>query len=320
VDANNPSGSAQVLQESATLGGTPTLTYTLGASVFAQTNPTGTSTYLLPDGRGSIRLTTDSNGNLTGRYDYDAFGNALNFNPASAATKYLYEDQQYDSTLGQYYMRARDYIPALARFSAGDSYIAAPGDLGNANLYTYVANNAANGSDRSGHEFDLASVLSAVGDIGASVGQRVVGVYRAYRAVDSLEQAFVFGGSIVSGIENVTTGPRSLAPTYRFLIGFIGGVIQGEIALRAPTIASAVGTTLVDTANVTFSHERWSWATFKEVVVHVVVTAGVTGVISAPVAKLFGETNIEGFLISADVSFVSDDVKGFAGFWKDLRI
>jgi len=165
VDANNPSGLAQVLQESSTLAGTPTTTFTLGTSVLSQTNFAGTGTYLLPDGRGSTRLTADAKGNITARYDYDAFGTAINFNAGSALTKYLYDNQQYDATLGQYYLRARDYITSLGRFSAADSYVAKPGDLGNADLYTYSAGNAVNMSDPSGHE--LAAELGTLGAFAA---------------------------------------------------------------------------------------------------------------------------------------------------------
>ena len=222
VDGNNPSGYAQVLQESTTLGGTPTTTYTIGQSVLAQTNSSGVSTYLLPDGRGSIRLTTDSNGIITGRYDYDALGNANNFNPTSALTKYLYDNQQYDSTLGQYYLRARYYVPTVGRFASADSYLSKPGELQNANLYVYAANNPLNAADPSGHE--LTGLLTAVG-IGATIGTIVGGA--AGFAYATLYQHLPV---------------LSLATLKDTLIGAAGGGIIGALLGGGVYLAAATGT------------------------------------------------------------------------------
>jgi hypothetical protein len=179
--------------------------------------------------------------------------------------------------------------------------------------------NPISGLDPTGH-FDFVELLSTIGDMATELGETAVSVYRAYRAVDAVEKAFTLVGAVVSGIENVTTGPQSLAPFYRFVIGFVGGAIQGAIALEAPTLASGVGTALIDAANVTFSDEKWNWTTLGEVIAHVAITTGITGIITAPLSKLYGETNIENFLISADVTFIADDVKGFSNFWKNLRV
>ena len=100
------------------------------------------------------------------------------------------------------------------------------------NPYLFEDGNPISGLDPTG-QADFVELLSTIGDMATELGETAVSVYRAYRAVDAVEKAFTLVGAVVSGIENVTTGPQSLAPFYRFVIGFVGGAIQGAIALEA---------------------------------------------------------------------------------------
>ena len=169
IDNNNPSGYSQTLQESSTLGGTPTTTYTLGNRVLAQANSAGTTLYLMPDGQGSTRLITDVTGTIKAHYDYDAFGTAADFNMAGALTKYLYDGQQYDSGAGQYDLRARYYQSSTGRFSSMDSRAAGAGDTQNANLYLYVGVNPIGLHDPTGHQ-GVGDALAVVGLAAMIVG------------------------------------------------------------------------------------------------------------------------------------------------------
>lgn len=58
VDANNPTGYQQVLEEKGTTASSPQVTYVIGDDVLAQANGAGTLAYLVYDGHGSTRLLT----------------------------------------------------------------------------------------------------------------------------------------------------------------------------------------------------------------------------------------------------------------------
>ena len=107
VDDLNPTGYAQVVEEVA--GGTVQRTYTYGLqriSQYQQINNIWTASFYGYDGMGSVRLLTDASGTVTDRYDYDAWGNAVNVT-GSTPNAYLYRGEQYDPDLTLYYLRAR---------------------------------------------------------------------------------------------------------------------------------------------------------------------------------------------------------------------
>jgi YD repeat-containing protein len=85
-DPNNPTGYTKAVEQSTTLGGSPTLSYVLGLKVEAQANSASTPQYLITDGHSSTRVLTDAFGNVLQTYDYDAFGTALDFDPSTADT------------------------------------------------------------------------------------------------------------------------------------------------------------------------------------------------------------------------------------------
>jgi RHS repeat-associated protein len=159
VDANNPTGYAQVLEESATLEGSPTRTYVSGLQAISQTaGATGATIYLMSDGSGSTRFLTDSQGGVVEdgsnnpiRYNYDAYGTALNFTAEQAATALLYTGQMFDGGTNGYYLRARYYTPARGLFMSADSYSWSLGSPLTLARYGYAANNPIDYADPSGY-------------------------------------------------------------------------------------------------------------------------------------------------------------------------
>lgn len=88
IDANHQTGNAQVLEELATVGGTPSMSYVMGDEVLAQCGMTATApSYYLPDGHGSNRQLTQLNGTVTSHYSYDAYG-AVQPNTSSSTAEY----------------------------------------------------------------------------------------------------------------------------------------------------------------------------------------------------------------------------------------
>lgn len=121
VDTLNPTGYAQVLEERT--NGSPTRTYVWGHALIAQVlQGNGGSlvkTFYAYDGHGNVRLLTDESGTVTDRYHYEAFG-ALIGSEGTTANAHLYCGERFDSTIGQYYLRARTMNPLTGRFHTVD--------------------------------------------------------------------------------------------------------------------------------------------------------------------------------------------------------
>ncbi len=153
IDGNNPTGYAQIIEQSQTPG-TPTITYIWGETLIQQDNAAGTPNagtyYLIADAHGSTQLLVNATGGVVQTYNYDSSGNALGFTISSAITDYLFNQQYYDVISRQYYIRARNYDPATGTFTQQDSYTINPGDTANANLFLYAGADSINMFDPSG--------------------------------------------------------------------------------------------------------------------------------------------------------------------------
>jgi RHS repeat-associated protein len=202
VDHNNPTGYAQVVAEIAAATQELLRTYTLGLDVIDQATITAAAqavvNYLLYDGHGSTRGLVDALGQpLAGQvFAYDAYGNAVGFNPASALTSLLYSGEQVDGATGLQYLRARYYDLATGRFMRVDPFF---GDLRSPlSLHKYLLCNAdsVNNTDPSG--WSLSSAQITVVAIAASLGA-IVGGYVGYREAG-------VPGMIIGGVLGAVTG------------------------------------------------------------------------------------------------------------------
>ena len=139
----------------------------------------GQSRYYHYDGLGSTRQLTDAAGQVTDRYLYDAFGNTVQTTGSTVVPYHFVGRSGYyhDAELLQYYVRARHYAPALARWLSVDpldsnradgeatrsprenAYPYANGDLGPRDSYVYVANSPVSLVD----PFGLEKVLPGAG-------------------------------------------------------------------------------------------------------------------------------------------------------------
>ena len=97
------------------------------------------------DEMGSITHITDEQGNVLNHYEYDAFGN-FTLKEETIENRFAFTGEQYDPVSQLYYLRARFYSPAIARFIQEDTYY---GD--GLNLYAYCHNNPVMYVDPSGH-------------------------------------------------------------------------------------------------------------------------------------------------------------------------
>ncbi len=85
-DEASPSG--DVVAET-NASGTLTASYVLGGAELLSQNRSGTSTYYLHDGQGSVRNITNNSGVVTDTYKYDAFG-TLYSQSGTTVNPYLY--------------------------------------------------------------------------------------------------------------------------------------------------------------------------------------------------------------------------------------
>lgn len=151
---------AQVLIED---NGTGTVSYTYGDDLISQTRG-GATSYYHYDGLGSTRSLTDSLGNLTDTYDYGAFGEVLN-QTGTMENSYLFAGEQFDSTLNQYYLRARYYDPSQGRFTQQDTWMGDNYDPVTLHKYLYAHADPGNMVDPTGN-FSMGGMMSAINVMG----------------------------------------------------------------------------------------------------------------------------------------------------------
>ena len=136
-------GLTQILQE--TTGG-QTTSYLYGHDLLAQYD-SGTWAYHVNDGLGSVRGLADPAGQVVQGYSFSPFGVPLG---ESGGEPYGFTGEQWDASAGLVFLRARYYQPGVGRFINKDPWPGMAQKPGTRNGYTYVLNNAPNGTDPSG--------------------------------------------------------------------------------------------------------------------------------------------------------------------------
>lgn len=251
-DSANPTSYAQVIEATARDAATgeviKRVLSTIGRDVISQTThipggpEAGETRVLLYDGHGSTRLLTDQMGQVVQSYAYDAFGNALGFDPSAALTDLLYSGEPYDSRTGRQYLRARYYDPANGRFDRLDPFDGDPRNPLSLHKYLYTHGDPINGTDPSGRNlsvslgtisigvglatFDASVIFGAVNStVGYATGQ-----FDFDTAVGSYHKYFAFG-AIAGTVAGLAT------------YGLLFGGVTNHILARLFVVGAAVGLT-----------------------------------------------------------------------------
>ncbi len=109
------------------------------------------------DGLGSARELSDTNGQVTDQYLYDAYGRVVS-KSGNTANAYLFVGEQRDSNLGLDYLRARYFNTDNARFNSNDNFSGIKSDPFSIHKYIYARNNPNTYYDPSGNFFSLIEV------------------------------------------------------------------------------------------------------------------------------------------------------------------
>ena len=128
----------------------------------------GVLTYYLVDTAGVL---SDTDGQVTDTYIYDAFGNLLS-KTGTTENDFLYTGEQYDINTGFYYLRARYMNPATGTFTSMDAYAGTIFDPVSLHKYLYANANPVMNRDPSGYLTvgDLLGGMAIQAIIGAAFG------------------------------------------------------------------------------------------------------------------------------------------------------
>ncbi|NJK63452.1 MAG: RHS repeat protein [Synechococcaceae cyanobacterium SM2_3_1] len=154
VDTNQPYAQALVEQSE----GSEPIAYIYGQDLISQATDQRILIYLV-DGLGSVRTMTDYGGNDIASYDYDAYGQLIDF--TGIVQNFLFAGEQFDESLNNYYLRQRYYEPRIGRFTQRDYFggkVTYPLSL---HSYIYGNNSPINNIDPSGL-ISISNVLAGV--------------------------------------------------------------------------------------------------------------------------------------------------------------
>ncbi|MDR0611326.1 MAG: DNA/RNA non-specific endonuclease, partial [Planctomycetaceae bacterium] len=206
--------------------------------------------YFTFDGHGSTRVLTDLAGAILELYNFDAYGNAIGFDPSVALTEFLYSGEQFDSKIGQQYLRARYYDPTTGRFNRLDPFFGnlnAPQSL---HKYLYTHADPIQGVDPSGLSWG-ASICSSISIgthmavSGAAAGLRILATFSSNISLNLYVRGSVYLAHLMSKfptataitaegltVLNIYTTVTSPNPVESFMMGPVDDVYNMAQSLR----------------------------------------------------------------------------------------
>ncbi|MBA2115005.1 hypothetical protein HOV93_21770 [Planctomycetes bacterium FF15] len=211
VDHQNFTGYQQVIKETVydeNGNVIKTITYNFGHDEISQTvtqydgsgNVTSEETHIFGhDGHGSVKVLYDAAAAILQVYTYEAYGQMLAIHNAIAAvvstgalTSLQYSGEQFDSRIGQQYLRARYYDPNSGRFNRLDPFAGNSSDPQSFHKYLYTHGNPVMGVDPSGEILIGALAGLAVGNYvrKADTKRALTGYAVAGAAIDYLALAW----------------------------------------------------------------------------------------------------------------------------------
>ena len=207
------------------------VSYVYGADLLSQHRGDQARAYLL-DGQLSVRHLADANGEITDRYEYDAFGNVVSAE-GETPNAMLYNAQFLDPNVGFYYLRARWLNPESGRFVSIDPASGLLFEPQTLHRYTYALNSPVDRSDPSGR-FSMVSISISLSISSSLRSIYTVSLVRTFLtvtriAICQLAPAYALRSAALDGISGNTPGAWEMLAASQTMIqeGFraIGGAL-----------------------------------------------------------------------------------------------
>lgn len=228
--------------------------YTFGDAILAQTGfgAAAGERFVHADGFGSTRMLTDSTGVVTDRIDYDAYGVEI-ARSGSTVVEHLYRGEQYDASVGRYFLRARYYDPNNGRFDAMDSFPGLPSDPRSLHKYGYANGSPTQFIDPSGH-FSLGESMGALNTM-MTLSLRAVSFYtnfiEPFAIDDESERPTVFDAILAYAMqgaasslngESLVVAAAAVAATHttenhHVIPVYMCGKVRGQPTCNIPRLA-----------------------------------------------------------------------------------
>jgi len=194
--------------------------------------------FYLHDRLGSVRQIIDYWGNVKNCYTYNPFGELYDTETEeNIANPFKFTGQYFDSEIDEYYLRARQYNPHIARFTTRDPVFDKFREPLTLHQYLYCINDPINRIDPSGEEWNFSSLAKNIffRSIMAGVVNSAISGTRAY-VLDGDPWKAAAGG-FVGGFAG---GLASLSGSGYIAAAVAGGLGSGfESALKAEGITKA---------------------------------------------------------------------------------
>jgi RHS repeat-associated protein len=211
--------------------------------------------FYLHDRLGNVRQVISYDNNLVlNSYTYGPFGQTVEQSSSGTVTNsFMFTGQYYDSEIGQYYLRARQYDPQLMRFTARDPIIGKFEEPLTLHKYLYCINDSLNCVDPSGALLDsLLATAEGAYDDAMDAGAAMKVLLKSKNAISAMESVF---NGCVEGWLNVLDGPQGVSDIALFDVGFAAGIVEIQVAEKShsASVGAAVSSAMINTADLYLS-------------------------------------------------------------------
>jgi RHS repeat-associated protein len=226
-----------------TVDGATMKTYIYADSqILAQHNGSYTADrfFYLHDRLGSARLVINNQGVAQNSYTYNPFGEMFPTECSenvNVTNPFKFTGQFFDSEISQYYLRARQYDPAMMRFTGRDPVKGSYEEPLTLHKYLYCLNDPINNIDPSG-KF-LQTLVSVATGLAMDAKDAASGIVAGTWAEFQIHKWAILSNAAFSGVYNAWMGPESVSYEKKFFTGAIAGAVEMTMACKGNPVAGS---------------------------------------------------------------------------------
>lgn len=188
------------------------------------------------DAIGSTRFLTGSDGTLSDRYRYEAFGSLLD-HQGSSQNPYLFTGEPLDRGTGLYYLRARWMMPASGSFASMDPLNGNPAFPRTLNKYLYANAQPNLYVDPEGTFATLPGMMAALGSR-ATLARGLIVVGRVFKILDNIS-TIIDTINLIRTIRRFMIAYTSGDPTH--VAALLPAAVLNELVLQMATALEYLG-------------------------------------------------------------------------------